>query len=193
MADVRVKRENAPPDVAKLLDALDAHRVRYVVIRSVAAKLYGVEVEPGDLDIAPALDQENLDQLAQVLLAIEAVLPETKEVGQWEPQPDGEKKWISRKATQEDLRSRAEWVPDPADVSTLDHLFCTCYGNLDVVPDLSGGYETLIRRAKRIKAYGREILAAHVDELLAALTVPRRKKDVLRARQLRDLQRLQNE
>jgi hypothetical protein len=34
------------------------YELRYVLIGSVAAHLYGVEVQPGDLDIAPALDVE---------------------------------------------------------------------------------------------------------------------------------------
>jgi hypothetical protein len=36
---------------------------------------------------------------------------------------------------------------------------------------------------------GYEVWVAHVDELLAALTVPRRKKDVSRVRDLREVQR----
>lgn len=193
MAIQKPKNDNAPPDVPFLIEALEAHRVRYVVVGSVAAELYGVEVQPGDFDITPDLDRENLDRLAQVLIELEAALPETNEVGQWEIQPDGERRWISRVATQEDLRRRAAWTPDLADVSSFDHSFCTRYGNFDVVPDLSGGYEALIGRAKRLKAYERIVWVVHVDELLAALTVPRRKKDVMRVRRLREIQRLQNE
>lgn len=155
-----------------------------------AAQLYGVQAQPGDLDIAPALDEKNLTRLAQVLVEIEAHLPDTQEVGHWELQPDGERKWISRQATAEDLQQRAEWKPVPSDVSTFDHLLHTRYGNFDVVPELYGGYETLLRRAKRIMAHAVEVWVAHVDELLAALTVPRRKKDIPRVRKLRELQRL---
>lgn len=190
---MKVKHESSPPHVPLLIDALDAHRVRYVVTGSVAAELYGVEVQPGDFDITPALDLENLDRMAQVLEEIEATLPETDQVGQWEVQPDGERRWASRAATPEDMAKRAAWAPDPADVSTFDHLFHTRYGNFDVVPDLSGGYDALIVRANRLDAYGCSVWVAHVDELLAALTVPRRKKDILRVRRLREIQRLQNE
>ena len=187
------KRKSTPPNVPLLIDALEAHRVRYVVIGSVAAALYGVQAQPGDFDITPALDRENLTRLRQMLLEIEATLPETDEVGQWEIQPDGERRWVSRAATQEDVERRSAWAPDPADISTFDHAFHTRYGNFDVVPDLSGGYEVLIRRAKKLEAHGRTVWAVHVDELLAALTVPRRKKDVMRVRQLREIQRLQGE
>jgi hypothetical protein len=133
------KYESSPPNVPLLIDGLDAQRVRYVVIGSVAAELYDVEVQPGDFDITPALDPENLDRLAQMLLEIGATLPETDQVGQWEVQSDGERRWVSRAATPEDIAERAAWAPDPADVSTFDHSFHTRYGNFDVVPDLSGG------------------------------------------------------
>lgn len=47
---------------------------------------------------------------------------------------------------------QANWSPDPADVSTFDHLFCTRLGNFDVVPELSGTYEMLMKRAARMEA-----------------------------------------
>lgn len=183
----RPKHGERSPDVPRLLEALDAHQVRYVLIGSVAAQMYGIEAQPGDLDVTPALDRENLARLAQLLLAVEASL--TDELGHWEVRPDGERKWISEEPTPEALRKRAEWVPDPKNVSTFDYLFHTHYGNFDVVPDLTGDYEALIKRAKKSNAHGREIWVAHVDELLTALTIPRRKKDIPRVRQLREIQR----
>jgi len=181
--------DSAPPDVPALIAVLEAHRVRYVIIGSVAAQLYGVDAQPGDFDITPALDQKNLARLAGVLGEVDAILLQTDEVGQWELQSDGERKWVSRKATQEDLKKRVEWYPDPADVTTFDHLLHTRYGNFDVVPDLSGGYDLLMKRAKKTEVHGFEVWVAHVDELLAALTVPRRAKDVPRVRKLREIQR----
>jgi hypothetical protein len=65
-------------------------------------------------------------------------------------------------------------------------------GNFDVVPNLTGDYEALIKRAQRMHAHGREVSVAHVDELLTALTVPRRKKDIPRVRQLGEIQRRLN-
>lgn len=179
-------------DLPCLLEALDSSGIRYVLIGSVAAQLYGIEAQPGDLDITPALDRENLARLSKLLLELEARLPATEEVGSWEVRADGERKWVSRKATEQDLLERAAWQPDPDDLSTLDHLLCTRYGNLDVVPDLTGDYETLVKRAIKMDAHGQEVLVAHVDELLTALTIPRRKKDVSRVRQLREVQRRLN-
>jgi hypothetical protein len=61
-----------PPNVPALLGLLNEHEVRFVVTGSVAAMLYGVALEPGDLDITPARDYANLDRLACVLELIEA-------------------------------------------------------------------------------------------------------------------------
>lgn len=187
-----IEHGNRPPDVPRLLEALNRSGVRYILIGSVAAQLYGIEAQPGDLDITPALDRENLARLASLLLELEATLPATEEVGDWEVQPDGERKWVRRKATEQDLLERANWQPDEDDLSTLDHLFCTCFGNLDVVPDLTGDYETLVKRAIKMDAHGQEVWVVHVDELLTALTIPRRKKDAPRVRQLREVQRRLN-
>ena len=49
------------------LELLEVHGVRYVLTGSVAARVYGVDVQPGDLDITPALDHQNLPRLANVL------------------------------------------------------------------------------------------------------------------------------
>ncbi|MDP8911862.1 MAG: hypothetical protein M3M94_07350, partial [Actinomycetota bacterium] len=50
-----------------LVAALEDADVRYVLTGSVAAAVYGVEVEPRDFDIAPDLADENLRRLAGLL------------------------------------------------------------------------------------------------------------------------------
>jgi hypothetical protein len=171
------------------LEALNSYEIQYVIAGSVAAQLHGVEVQPGDFDIAPALDRQNLTRLSSLLVEIEAALPDSDDVGRWEVQADGERKWISRKATPDDRQRRAGWRPDPEDIRSLDHLFYTRYGNFDVVPELAGDYDTLMERAVKAKAHGQEVWVVHVDELLAALTVPRRSKDAATVRRLREIQR----
>lgn len=64
-----------PPNVTLLLNLLNEHDVRYLVTGSAAAMLHGVELQPGDLDITPALDRDNLARLARVLEIIEAPEP----------------------------------------------------------------------------------------------------------------------
>lgn len=179
-----------PPEISELLGVLARHGVRYVLTGSVAALAYGVDIgQAGDLDITPALDEENLSRLGMVLRDIEAGIDPDAPMGHWETLPDGEKKWRAGAPTQELREQQAHWNADPADVSNFDHLFCSRLGNFDVVPEVSGTYDALMRRAVRMDVWGYAIWVVHVDELLAALTVPRRAKDVPRVRQLRDIQR----
>jgi hypothetical protein len=64
-----------PPDIPQLLRLLGNHQVRYVLTGSVALQVYGIDIgAPGDLDITPALDPDNLARLAAALLEMEAVL-----------------------------------------------------------------------------------------------------------------------
>lgn len=189
-----VQHPSGSPDIPELLRMLDRHGVRYVLTGSVAARVYGVDIgQAGDLDITPALDVENLGQLATVLREIEAGLDPTAPFGHWETHLNGEKKWVADAATPEQHARRAHWPPDPTDVSTFDHLFCSRLGNFDIVPVVSGTYETLMQRAVLMHAWGCAIWVVHVDELVAALTVPRRAKDVPRVRQLREIQRQRGE
>jgi hypothetical protein len=58
-----LKRET--PDVITLLRVLSEAEVEHVVTGSAAAMLHGVLLVPGDLDITPALDFDNLTRLAQ--------------------------------------------------------------------------------------------------------------------------------
>jgi hypothetical protein len=171
------------PDLPALLEILDAYPLRYVVTGSVAALLYGVELEPGDFDINPALDQDNLQRLVSILKEIEAT-PES--FGHWETKPDGEKRWVEDEVTAE---ASANWQPDLKDISTFDHLFHTRHGNFDIVPELAGDYERLRQGAVWKNAFGYEVWVAHVDDVLAKLTVLRREKDVSRVQELRRIQR----
>lgn len=179
-----------PPDVAALLGVLERHGVRYVLTGSVAALAYGVDIgQAGDLDITPALEAENLRHLAAVLREIEAGLDPDAPFGHWDTGQDGEQHWIVDAPTPTLRAARAAWQPDPADVSSFDSLFTSCYGNFDIVPELSGTYDTLMQRAVLLQAWGYTIWVAHVNDLLASLTVPRRQKDAPRVRALRQIQR----
>jgi hypothetical protein len=191
---VHVLHPKRSPDIPALLGILDRLGVRYVLTGSVAALLYGVEIGPvGDLDITPARDPANLRRLGTALLEIEAGLDPADPFGHWEPQPDGEQKWVADEATPELQTKRANWHPDPRDVSTFDRLFHSRLGNFDIVPEVSGPYEALMKRAVPMNAWGYAIWVVHIDELLAALTVPRRPKDGPRVRQLRTIQRQRGE
>jgi hypothetical protein len=159
------------------------------VTGSGAAMLHGVELVPGDLDVTPALDRENLERLAAVLRAIRARQAPDGPFGDWQTQPDGEQRWVQREATSEDVSARAAWQPDPANPASFDHLLESDLGAIDVVPEVSGTYEQLRPRAVEVEAYGERVWVESVADLLATITVPRREKDAGRVRRLRELQR----
>ena len=107
--------ERAKPDIEALLGLLDRHGVRYVVTGSVAARLHGVPLEPGDLDVTPASDQENLDRLAAALEEVGADLDPEEPFGRWETGDDGERRWLAFEPTAVDRKAREEWRPRPDD------------------------------------------------------------------------------
>jgi hypothetical protein len=183
----RLKRE--PPNVRALLTLLNDHEVRYVVTGSVAAMLHGVALEPGDLDITPARDHENLNRLAQMLGIIEARQYEEAPFGQWETDSEGEQHWVQRKPTPEDIAARKGWQPDPGNPASFDHLLQSKYGAVDIVPEVSGTYEELMPHAEQLQVDGQTVCVEAIHDLLATITVPRREKDSDRVEQLRAIQR----
>lgn len=179
-----------PPDVAVLLKLLNDHDVRYVVTGSAAAMLHGVALEPGDLDITPARDQDNLQRLARVLAIIEASQDPDGAFGQWENGAAGEHRWVEREPTPEDIAARETWQPDPDDPASFDYLLRSRYGAIDIVPEVSGTYEELMPRAAELELDGQTVFAEAVHDLLATITVPRREKDRDRVVQLRAIQQM---
>ena len=64
------------PDFAfeKILEALQRHEVRYVVVGAVAAIAQGSPLPTEDIDVTPARDLANLERLGETLLDLEARL-----------------------------------------------------------------------------------------------------------------------
>jgi hypothetical protein len=180
--------ERKKPDVEALLEILNEHEVEYVVTGSAAAMLHGVVLDPGDLDITPALDRDNLDRLRSVLEAIHARQYEDASFGHWEATAAGEHGWVTEEATPENVAARAGWTPNPQDVTTFDYLLDSDFGSIDIVPTISGTYEELAPRAVKMRTGASSVLVEAVSDLLATLTMPRREKDADRVRQLRRIQ-----
>lgn len=162
------------PDVDVLLDILGEHGVEYVVTGSAATMLHGVDLVPGDLDITPARNRDNLERLARALERINARQYEDAPFGHWETNADEEHRWITDDATPDRLEARANWTPNPNDPATFDYLLDSDHGSIDIVPAISGTYEELAPRAASMERGGHVILVEAVSDLLATLTVPRR-------------------
>jgi hypothetical protein len=181
--------QRLPPDVRGLLAVLDRFGVEYVVTGSVAALLVGVEVEPGDLDVTPAREPENLERLARALADLEARQYPDEPFGRWAVDENGERHWVPFEPSDADRHARTAWRPDPGDVDSFDHLVCTRLGTLDVVPEIAGRYEDLQDRALSIQVDGRTVAVESIGDQLTTLTVPRREKDRQRVIALRAIQR----
>ena len=154
------------PDIPALLALLARHRVRYVLFGSGGAAAYGAALAPGDLDICPAPDPDNLRRLAAALADAGArprVIPG----------------WMTAEAS-------AAWTPEPPTLETFDHLFETRFGDLDVVPRPYGPqgdadrftFETLDAKAVTVPAFGTETRVASLDDLIASKMSRRRDKDL---------------
>ena len=172
-----------------LLGVLDRHDVRYVVTGSVAALLLGVAVDPGDLDITPALERDNLARLAAALEKLAAHQYPDEPFGRWEVGDNGERRWVEFEPSAADRQARASWQPDPDDAASFDHLLKTVHGALDVVPEIAGTYAELRPRAHAVDLDGLRVYVESVSDQLTTLTIPRRPKDAERVRELRALQR----
>ena len=55
------------------LDALDRHGVRWVLSGSLVLVAYEATFVPGDLDITPALDEANLESIADLAANVDAI------------------------------------------------------------------------------------------------------------------------
>ena len=177
------RHERRPPGLAALLGELDRRGLDVIVTGSVAALVHGVALEPGDLDVVPREDIDNLERLADLLVEIEAT---PFAFGHWTRDEQGERRWVEEQTTPERL---AAWRPDPHDIATFDHLYVTRLGDFDVVPELTGTYADLDARALAVGFDGSLVRVPPIGDLLEGLTVPRRPKDVDRVRALRAIQR----
>jgi hypothetical protein len=157
--------EDRPPlRVVPLVAALAAHRVEYVLSGSVVLVAYGADLSPGDLDVVPATDPDNLHRLAAVLGALGAVpayLPG------WADGPT--------------LAACRAWRPMPATVENLDHLFVTPLGMLDVPPTLTGTFAELRPGATRVDVAGTAVWLCDPQEVLRRIDGRGRAKDLRRA------------
>jgi uncharacterized protein (DUF952 family) len=105
--------ERRPPDLSALLKRLVEADVRFVVIGSSGAFLLGAKLVPGDLDICPSPEPENLRRLAIVLDEVGA-RPRVAVPG-----------WVTE-------AEAAAWRPTP-DLEALELLYETRFGDLDVL------------------------------------------------------------
>ena len=155
------------PSPSRLLGRLADADVDFVVIGAIAVVAHGHIRTTRDLDITYATDQDNLDALGRVLVALDARLRGVAEVVPFVP--DGRT-----------LRR--------SEILTLE----TSEGSLDLLATPPGAppYSTLRERAERIELDAHQVLVASVDDLIAmkrAAGRPRDLEDIEALEQIRSL------
>lgn len=160
-----MRADSSPPPVAfdpeRLLTVLARHRVRYVLVGALAARLQGFPRLTADADITPARGGTNLARLAAALRELGARV-------YTESVPEG----LAFDIAPETLSRSDLWN------------FVTTAGRLDIVFQPAGtkGYEDLSRNAVRFEVFG---LKLHVADLR---DIARSKAATGRAQDLQDVE-----
>lgn len=143
-------------DPLRVLAALNAAGVRYVVIGAYAGRILGSSTVTRDLDICHAREPANLEALARVLGDLRAR-----------------------------LRGVDEDVPFVLDARSLaagdSFTFSTDAGDVDVLatPAGTGGYTDLVRTAVESDLDGIHVLVADIDDLIRMKRAAGRPKDLI--------------
>lgn len=143
-------------DPEKLIRTLRKHRVDFVLIGALAARLYGFPRITADADITPDESPRNLDRLTAALREIDAKIY-TETVPEGLPF-DCSPQMLSR-----------------ANIWNL----VTSAGRLDIAFQPSGteGYRDLVRTADRFDAFGVKFLVASLDDIIRSKESANRPKD----------------
>lgn len=150
----------APFDPEKLLQTLQKHKVQFVLIGALAARLYGFPRLTADADITPAEDKKNMERLATALRALDARV-------YTEAIPEG----LVFDCSAATLSRARIWN------------LVTDAGRVDLAFEPSGtkGYADLAKGAEKFEAFGVQFLAASVDDIIRskrAADRPRDREDV---------------
>lgn len=149
-----------------MLEALERHGVRYVVIGGIAAQLRGAPIVTYDLDVSPARDRDNLDRLAAALSDLSGTPRIADAPASLEIPLDG-----AMLAGFQNLS-----LDTPHGQISLD----TPHGQIDLVllPDGTRGYDDLVRAATRVRVSGElEVPVAALADVVRSKAAAGRAKD----------------
>ena len=156
----------APLDPERLFTTLARHRVAYVLIGALAARLQGFPRMTADVDITPSRESDNLRRLAAALGDLDArIYTDTV--------PEG--------------------LPFDCSVAMLERgdlwNLVTSAGRLDIAfrPAGTEGFDDLVKGAVRFEVYGGELLASSLRDILRskeAADRPQDRQDVLIIREM---------
>jgi hypothetical protein len=147
-----------PPelDARPILEALDRHRVRYVLIGGLATVHWGSPFTTEDVDITPERSRENLDRLSTALTELGATVRTASEA-----------EGLPFARSGESLGNAGVWN------------LTTPHGDLDIsfVPNGTEGYPDLIRDADSAPVHGVEVRIASLADIIRSKQAANRPKD----------------
>jgi len=154
-------------DPERLIRALHNHRVDFVLIGALAARLYGFPRLTADADITPARDKRNLGRLATALRELDAKI-------YTESLPEG----LAFDCSATMLERATTWN------------LVTNAGRLDIafMPAGTKGYDDLAKDAERFSAFGVEFQVSSLDNIIRSKQAagrPKDRDDVLLLRELK--------
>jgi len=151
---------------AELLEVLNRHGVRYVVIGGLAATIYGSPHVTFDVDIAPERNAENLAKLSSALEELGARV-----------RAEGEPKGLEFGHNASSLGRVEIWN------------LTTEMGDLDItfVPSGTGGYKDLIREAVEVEILGVKLEVSSLADVIRSKEAADRPKDRMTLPTLRRL------
>lgn len=157
----------APLDPERLIRVLRKHRVEFVLIDALAARLHGFPRLTADADITPADDKANVTRLAAALRELQAKF-------YTESVPEG----LAFDCSAAMLGRARMWN------------LVTSAGRLDIAftPAGTDGYDDLAKGAERFEAFGVRFLAASLDDIIRSKEAagrPKDKNDVVLLRELK--------
>lgn len=153
-------------DPERIITVLARHNVKYVLIGALAARLQGFPRVTAGADITPSRDANNLKKLAKALRELEArVFTESV--------PEG----LAFDCSDKTLARAEMWN------------FITAAGRLDVAfkPSGTDGYTDLSQNAQRYEAFGVELLAADLKDIIRSKEAagrPQDRQDVIIMREM---------
>jgi hypothetical protein len=152
-----------------LLRALSQHRVNFVLIGALAARLHGFPRLTADADITPARDKPNLQRLAAALNELDAKI-------YTESVPEG----LAFDCSSTTLARARMWS------------LVTRAGRVDIAFEPAGveGYDDLKKDAERFEAFGVRFLVASLDDIIRSKEAAGRPKDLDDVAILRAMKRM---
>ncbi len=163
-------------DTERIVRALAARNVDYVLIGGLAALAHGSTLATADADVLPRPDVANLERLLDALEDLDAAVL----IGELRRATEAGEPWEV-----EELAAKGADALIEADAWH----FTTAAGPIDVVVRVTGvgPYEAHAEAIEEREAFGARVLVASLDDLIASKAATHRPKDEAILRELREL------